>query len=83
MKYLKYLGTEKSAFFVGGVAVAMVAKKVLKSKSLHNLAVSAVAGGMKIQKEAAYQLEAIKEDAEDLVRQKEEAAKAECNCDCE
>ncbi|CRH94606.1 Uncharacterised protein [Chlamydia trachomatis] len=36
---------------------------------------------MKIQKEAGYQLESIKEDAEDLVRQQEDAAKAECDCE--
>ncbi|WP_455258794.1 hypothetical protein [Peptoniphilus asaccharolyticus] len=80
MKYLKYLCSDKGTFFAGGVAATLIAKKILKSDAVHKMAVNAVASGMKIQKEAGYQLESIKEDAEDLVRQQEDAAKAECDC---
>lgn len=78
MKIFDELKGEKGAYFAGGIAAAVLLKKVLKSKSVHDIAVNAVAGGMKLQKEASYQLETIKEDAEDLVRQ-DEIAKAEAN----
>ncbi len=61
-------------FFVGGIAAAVAGKAVAKSDSVRKLAVKGMASGMKLQQDAAYKLETMKEDAQDLVQ---EQAKAE------
>ena len=48
--------------FVGGI----VASKILKSDTFHNVAVKGVAAGMKAQKSLKSSLQNIKEEAQDI-----------------
>jgi hypothetical protein len=63
---MKLLKNEKFLFFVGGIAVAVVGKMFLSSKTAHNMAVQGVAKGMKIQKDALEKFQNIKEEATDV-----------------
>lgn len=62
-------------FFVGGIAAAVAGKAVAKSDSVRKLAVKGMASGMKLQQDAAYKLETMKEDAQDLVQEQAKAEK--------
>lgn len=49
-----------------GVAATVIVGKVLKSKSVRNCTVKAVAKGLKIRDDAQHTLHEIKEEAEDI-----------------
>lgn len=55
-------------YFIGGIAAVIAGKAVAKSECVRQVAVKSLACGMKMQQEAAYRLETIKEDAQDLVQ---------------
>ena len=64
-----------------GVALGLVGDKFLSSKSAKNLAVSAVAGGLKVKENLDKSLENIRENANDILAEakvkKEEALNIE------
>ncbi|MFP5528520.1 hypothetical protein ACLGL1_08665 [Peptococcus simiae] len=62
----------KRVLFAGGLVTGVIGRKVLTSKPVRNFAVQSVASTMKLQKDAAYQLELMKEEAEDLVEEQRE-----------
>lgn len=57
---------EKTLFFLGGMAVVALGKKLLKSQKTRELCVNTLAQGMKLQKEAKVALQNLKEEAEDI-----------------
>lgn len=52
--------------FVAGIAAAVVGKRIIQSKAVHNAAVKVVAKGLMIKDEAQSTLETIKEESQDL-----------------
>jgi len=57
---------KKALFFVGGVAVAVVGSKVLKSDKTRKLCVNGLAGGMRLRDKALETFHNIKEEATDI-----------------
>ena len=70
---LSVLKNRKVLAFVGGV----VAAKVLESDMVHKMAVKGMAETMKIQKSLKENMQKIKEEAEDLSYDEEEASVVE------
>lgn len=62
-------GREHWWYFVGGIAAAVAGKSVVKSPSVRKLAVKGMASTMKLQQDAAYKLETMKEEAQDIVKE--------------
>ncbi len=62
-------------YFVGGIAAAIAGKSIAKSNSVRKLAVKGMANTMKLQQDAAYQLETMKEDAQDIVQEQAKVKK--------
>ena len=52
--------------FVGGMAAAIIGKKVIQSKKTREICVKTVAQAMKLQKDAQEAFQNMKEEAEDL-----------------
>ena len=63
---LDILKNEKLWCAVAGAAAIVVGKKVLKSEKTRNLAVTGLAKGMKLQKDAKAKFQSMKDDAADL-----------------
>lgn len=57
---------QNAYFFAGGIAVALAGKLLLKSDAMRKTCVSALAQGMRVQKDVKAGLQNLKEDAEDL-----------------
>jgi hypothetical protein len=66
MGLVSILTNKKVISFIGGVAVATIGVKVLKSQTVRNAAVKTIAGGLKLQECAQTAFETLKEDAQDL-----------------
>ncbi len=60
-----------------GVALTILGKKFLKSKSVRDAAVKGMASTMKLQQDAIYKLEVMKEDAQDIIAKQDAEEKAE------
>ena len=69
---LKNMNRERWMYFAGGIAAAIAGKCVCKSDSVRKLAVKGMASGMKLQQDAAYKIETMKEEAQDLVEEAKE-----------
>jgi hypothetical protein len=54
-------------YFAGGIAVAIVGKKAIKSDTARNLCVKGMAAGMKLQRNAREAFQNMKEEAVDMV----------------
>ena len=76
---LDILKNEKLWCAVAGAAAIVVGKKVLKSEKTRNLAVTGLAKGMKLQKDAKAKFQSMKDDAADLCYD----AKAEAGIEAE
>ena len=63
---MEFLKNEKTRWFLIGVAAATAGVQFLKSKTVKNGCVKAIAGGMKLKNEAAAAFDQIKEDAQDM-----------------
>lgn len=60
------MNCQNAYFFAGGVAVALAGKLLFKSAGMRKACVSAMAQGMKVQKDVKVGFQNLKEDAEDL-----------------
>jgi hypothetical protein len=60
------LKNEKFLLFAGGIAFALVGKKVLKSQAIRKVCVEGMAAGMRAQKDAMETFQNLKEEAVDL-----------------
>ena len=77
-KYFDRILKHKHALlFAGGVATAIVAKKVIDSKIVKDATTDAVAGVMAIKKDAEDRMEEIRSDAEAIVEGEAEEEKVE------
>lgn len=56
----------KLACYVGGIATAYIAKKVVSSPKFRETCVNTLAKGMKLQKDAETYVQNIKDEAQDL-----------------
>lgn len=63
--------------FAGGIAAAIIGKKLLESKTVKEGAINTMASLMTVQKEAEETFQNIKEDAEDICHDAEEKNKKE------
>ncbi|MDL2246905.1 DUF6110 family protein [Methanobrevibacter sp. OttesenSCG-928-K11] len=78
MKKIDQIYEHKNALlFVGGVAAAIIGKKVLESDVVKKSTVNAMAQVMTIQKDAEETFQNMKEDAEDICHDAEELNKKE------
>ncbi|MDL2271389.1 DUF6110 family protein, partial [Methanobrevibacter sp. OttesenSCG-928-I08] len=68
---------KNALLFVGGVAAAIIGKKVLESDVVKKSTVNAMAQVMTIQKDAEETFQNMKEDAEDICHDAEELNKKE------
>ena len=73
---LKDVLCHKKVLFAGGLVTGVIGRKELSSKPVRNFAVQSVASTMKLQQDAAYQLELMREEAEDLVEEKRDNKEA-------
>lgn len=64
-------------YLAAGVAATVAAKKFFSSKSVRNTAVKGMASAIKLQQDALYKYEVMKEEAQDIVAQAEEKAAAD------
>lgn len=64
-------------WMAGGLLLPAVLKKTGASKLAREAAVKGLAGGMKMQQDAAYCLETLKEDAQDQMASNKAAAEAQ------
>ena len=62
----KLLLSQKVLYLAGGVALAVVGKKALKSNTARNLCVRGMAAGMKLQNDAREAFQNMKEEAADM-----------------
>ncbi|MDR1572212.1 MAG: DUF1490 domain-containing protein [Clostridiales Family XIII bacterium] len=60
--------------FIGGIAAAIIAPRVVKSRYARKAAVYAVAKGMQLQEDAMCAIEGIREDAQDIYHEARERA---------
>lgn len=63
--------------FAGGVAAAVIGKKVLESKAVKEATTNCVAGALAVKADAEERLEQIKADAEEKVCEEEDDEKVE------
>ncbi len=63
--------------FAGGVAAAIIGKKVLESKAVKDATTNCVAGALAVKQEAEDKLAEIKADAEEQVCEEEDEEKIE------
>ena len=84
MMWKDCLKCDRAWVFVGGIAAAIVGKKVLQSKATRELCVKTVAQAMKLQQDAQATFANIKEEAEDICcdAKKQAQASTDCECDC-
>ena len=64
-----------------GIAAAIVGGKILKSRTVRNCTVKAVAKGLQIKDDAQHKLVEIKEEAEDIYAEAKEQGEV-CCCGC-
>ena len=76
---LKVFKNEKLWCAVAGAAAVIVGKKILKADKTRSLAVTGLAKGMKLQKDAKAKFQSMKDDAADLCYD----AKAEAGIEAE
>lgn len=57
---------EKTLYFIGGIASAVIGAKFLKSSASRELCVKGLAQGMRLQMDAMEAFQNIKEDASDV-----------------
>lgn len=60
------LKSEKFLWFVGGIAAAVVGKRIAKSDATRKACVSTMAKAMKLQNDASEVFQNMKEDAQDI-----------------
>lgn len=66
--------------FAGGIATAVIGKKVLKSPKTREICVKTVAQAMKLYQDAQTTFANIKEEAEDICFDAKQEAAAACDC---
>lgn len=62
----KFYKNEKFWYVIAGAAAVVVGKKILKSDTTRNLAVSGLAKGMKLQSDAKAAFQNIQDEASDI-----------------
>ncbi|HIY05050.1 MAG TPA: DUF1490 domain-containing protein [Candidatus Anaerotignum merdipullorum] len=67
--------------FVGGMAAAIIGKKVIQSKKTREICVKTVAQAMKLQKDAQTAFANVKEEAEDICFDAKKQAEDACDCE--
>ena len=70
----KFYKNEKFWYAVAGAAAVVVGKKILKSDTTRNLAVSGLAKGMKLQSDAKAAFQNIQDEASDICYDAKEEA---------
>lgn len=70
----KFYKNEKFWYVIAGAAAIVVGKKILKSDTTRNLAVSGLAKGMKIQSDAKVAFQNIQDEASDICYDAKEEA---------
>ncbi|WP_409199981.1 hypothetical protein [Methanobrevibacter sp. DSM 116169] len=68
---------KEALLFCGGIAAAIIGKKVLESEKVKNTAVDTMAKAMVIQKDAEESFQNMKDSAEDICHEAEEKNKKE------
>lgn len=68
---LKIIAHKHALLFAGGVATAVIGKKVLESETVKNAATEAMAGVMTIKKDAEDTLAEMKAEAENIANGEE------------
>ena len=63
---LKCFKNEKLWYAVGGAAAMVIGKKIITAKKTRELAVSGLAKGMKLQKDAKATFQNMKDEAQDI-----------------
>lgn len=80
MNCLDCFKNKQALVFVGGIATAIIGKKILKSQVVRDFCVENVARGMMIYDDAKVSLNNIKEGAEDIIYDAKNLKEYVCDC---